>query len=187
MDKIALLLLAALPLSAAAQHKRYHGDGVDDYLRFAPIAAVAALKACGVENGRGWAETGLYAAGSVAATSGVVWGLKHVVDKRRPDGTDNRSFPSGHAAFAFAGAAILHKEFGKVSPWITAGGYCIAAATAADRVRRNRHGWADVAAGAAIGILGTEAVYWLGGKLSKGGAEYSVAPTPGGVCVAVNF
>jgi membrane-associated phospholipid phosphatase len=44
-------------------------------------------------------------------------------------------------------------------------GYGVAALTAADRVRRDRHHWYDVCAGAAIGLLSTEATYWLCGKL----------------------
>ena len=83
----------------------------------------------------------------------------------RPDGTDNHSFPSGHTAVAFCGATVLHKEYGKISPWISVAGYAVATATALDRVRRNRHHWGDVAAGAAIGYLSAEAGYWIVDKI----------------------
>ena len=43
--------------------------------------------------------------------------LKKVVNEERPDHSDNKSFPSGHAAMAFAAATSLHKEFGKQNPW----------------------------------------------------------------------
>ena len=83
-----------------------------------------------------------------------------------PDGTDNKSFPSGHTAAAFAGAAVLDKEYRKVSPWISVAGYAVATTVAVDRVCRNHHHWHDVAAGAAIGLLSTEAAYWLGDKIT---------------------
>ena len=35
---------------AAAQHEPYHGDGIDDYLRFVPIVSAYALKAAGVDS-----------------------------------------------------------------------------------------------------------------------------------------
>ena len=76
------------------------------------------------------------------------------------------SFPSGHTAVAFCGATVLHKEYGKVSPWISVAGYAVATATAVDRVRRNRHRWGDVAAGAAIGFLSAEAGYWIVEKIA---------------------
>ena len=84
----------------------------------------------------------------------------------RPDGTDNRSFPSGHTAIAFSGATVLHKEFGKTSPWISVAGYAVATITAVDRVRRNRHHWEDVATGAAIGFLSAQASYWIVDKIT---------------------
>ena len=97
--------------------------------------------------------------------AGTTYILKHSIHSMRPDGTDNHSFPSGHTAVAFCGATVLHKEYGKISPWISVAGYAVATATALDRVRRNRHHWGDVAAGAAIGYLSAEAGYWIVDKI----------------------
>lgn len=74
--------------------------------------------------------------------------------------------PFGDTAVAFSGATVLHKEFGKTSPWISVAGYAVATVTAVDRVRRNRHHWDDVAAGAAIGFLSAQASYWLVDKIT---------------------
>ena len=152
--------------AAAPQGKRYHGDGIDDYLRFVPLVSAYALKAAGVESSSSWKRLAVNTALSVGVTCGVTYVLKHTVHDMRPDRTDNRAFPSGHTSIAFAGAVVLDKEFRHVSPWISVAGYAVATATAIDRVRRNRHRWDDVAAGAAIGILGTEAGYWLGDKIT---------------------
>lgn len=158
-----VLLLA--PLGASAQDKRYHGDGIDDYLQYAPIATSFVLKIAGVPGRSSW-EQRLYKSGATfLLCAGSTYALKHAVHSRRPDGTDNRSFPSGHTAIAFCGATVLHKEYGKVSPWISVAGYSVATLTAVDRVRRNRHRWGDVAAGAAIGFLSAEAGYWLVDKI----------------------
>lgn len=100
----------------------------------------------------------------------------------RPDGTDNHSFPSGHTAVAFCGATTLMHEYRKVSPWIGVAGYAVATIVAVDRVRRNRHHWGDVVAGAAIGVASAETGYWIGdiilekGKKKKQDVSLSVAP-----------
>lgn len=158
-----ILLFASLGVSA--QDKRYHGDGIDNYLQYAPIATSFVLKFAGVPSRSSW-EQRLYKSGATfLLCAGTTYALKHVIHSRRPDGTDNHSFPSGHTAVAFCGATVLHKEYGKVSPWISVAGYSVATLTAVDRVRRNRHRWGDVAAGAAIGFLSAEAGYWLVDKI----------------------
>jgi membrane-associated phospholipid phosphatase len=45
----------------------------------------------------------------------------------------------------------------------------VATLTAIDRVRRDRHHWHDVCAGAAIGIGATELTYWLSDRLFPNG------------------
>lgn len=151
---------------ASTNYKRYHGDGIDDVLQYTPMAASFLLKAAGVKCRSSW-EQRLYKSGaSFILCSGTTYLLKHSIHKMRPDGTDNRSFPSGHTAIAFSGATVLHKEFGKTSPWISVAGYAVATITAVDRVRRNRHHWEDVATGAAIGFLSAQASYWIVDKIT---------------------
>lgn len=151
---------------ASTNYKRYHGDGIDDVLQYTPMAASFLLKAAGVKCRSSWKQR-LYKSGaSFILCSGTTYLLKHSIHKMRPDGTDNRSFPSGHTAIAFSGATVLHKEFGKTSPWISVAGYTVATITAVDRVRRNRHHWEDVATGAAIGFLSAQASYWIVDKIN---------------------
>lgn len=151
---------------ASTNYKRYHGDGIDDVLQYTPMAASFLIKAAGVKCRSSW-EQRLYKSGaSFILCSGTTYLLKHSIHKMRPDGTDNRSFPSGHTAIAFSGATVLHKEFGKTSPWISVAGYAVATITAVDRVRRNRHHWEDVATGAAIGFLSAQASYWIVDKIT---------------------
>ena len=80
---------------------------------------------------------------------GVTYGLKSVIDKKRPNG-GNRSFPSGHTSAAFQGAAFVHKRYG----WIYGiPAYISAAFVGYSRVESDNHYTEDVVAGAAIGVI----------------------------------
>jgi len=158
---LVLSLLLLFPLPAASQKS----DTADDILRLAPYAAVVTLKAAGVESRSTWSQLLVSNAIGGATTVGLTYALKHTISEERPDHTDHRSFPSGHAAIAFAGATALHKEYGHHSPLVSIAGYALATCVAADRVCRDRHHWYDVCAGAAIGILSVEFGYWLTPKI----------------------
>ena len=172
---------------AYAQDKAYHGDGPDDVLQYAPYASLFLLKAVGVESASSWKRLAVNAAASYVFTAGTAWVLKHSIHETRPDGTDRRSFPSAHSAIAFAGAHALHKEYGRISPWVSVAGYGVAAFTAIDRVCRNRHHWYDVAVGAAIGIGTTELGYWLGDKITGEHSKYQGSMTPTALSMRIAF
>ncbi|MCR5132281.1 MAG: phosphatase PAP2 family protein [Prevotella sp.] len=194
---IVLFLLTLLPLSAIAQESSTVSstsegsteisEGASDYLRFAPLASVFVLKACGVESSSSWKRLVVNSAASYVISCATTWGLKYTIHEQRPDKTDNHSFPSGHTMAAFAGAHILYKEYAHKSPWIAAAGYGVATFVGIDRVTHDRHHWYDVCAGAAIGILGTEAGYWLGDKITGEHSQYAVAFGPQSVSLAIMF
>ena len=163
--KVFLLMAACLlPLSAMAQHS---DDTLDDLLQHVPMATVFVLKGCGEQSQSSWIETTALAVASYAMGTAITYSGKQLIGERRPDGSDRRSFPSGHATYAFAGATMLHHEYGHLSPWVTVGGYGLATLVALDRVRCDRHYLHDVCAGAAIGIAATELSYFLKRKLFK--------------------
>ena len=68
---------------------------------------------------------------------------------RRPDHSDNRSFPSGHASATFASATVLQRHLGWKAALPT---YTIASYVAISRMHENRHHLSDVVFGAALGI-----------------------------------
>lgn len=166
----------------AHQYKSYHGDGIDNVLEYVPTAAVFGLKLLGVPAESSWKRRLTVSVVSFGINAAVTYSLKHTIHEMRQDGTDNHSFPSGHTAVAFCGATTLMHEYRKVSPWIGVAGYAVATTVAVDRVRRNRHHWGDVVAGAAIGVASAEAGYWIGdiilgkGKKKKQDVSLSVAP-----------
>jgi membrane-associated phospholipid phosphatase len=87
---------------------------------------------------------------AVARSWAVTAALKYSVREERPNGSDRRSFPSGHTSLAATGAEFIRKEYGW--GW-AAPAYLAASFVAWSRVEADKHYTHDVLAGAAIGIL----------------------------------
>jgi membrane-associated phospholipid phosphatase len=105
--------------------------------------------------------------------------LKFTVQRDRPDGSNNKSFPSGHSASAFATATVLQRHYGwKVGvPAYALGGYIALA-----RMAWNRHHATDVVMGAGFGIAAARTVTM---SMAKTKFSVGVRPEPGGA--SVNF
>lgn len=133
-----------------------------DIIQYSPAAIMLTLKAAGVEGRSDWPRMITADIASVAIMNAVAQTTKNTLKRERPDGRAFNSYPSGHTATAFMTAQMLHKEYGEtVSPWISVGGYGIAATTGIFRIIANRHWCSDVMGGAAIGIFSTELGYEL--------------------------
>ncbi len=90
----------------------------------------------------------LQAGGSLVAAAGVTAGLKQVFPERRPDGSDNKGFPSGHTSVSFAAAATLQNRYG----WkVGLPAQALATFVGLSRVEARKHHVHDVLVGAAIG------------------------------------
>ena len=113
--------------------------------------------------------------------------LKKVVNEERPDHSDNKSFPSGHAAMAFAAARSIDKEFRSESIWIPIAGYAAATAIGVERVASDRHHWYDVVAGAGLGYGAAELSWWLSDKLFPQNKNVSVTCTGNGLSATINL
>ncbi len=76
--------------------------------------------------------------------------LKNVVGRMRPNGSDFKSFPSGHASAAFTAAAYVHQRYGLSTALPV---YVGASVVGCVRVYKLAHYPSDVIAGAGIAIL----------------------------------
>lgn len=139
-----------------------NGSVAVDVAQYVPLAFPWAMKAFGAPTRSSWGRMAVSQAFGTALMAGGVYLTKHAVGVRRPDGSDSRSFPSGHSAWAFMGATYTAIELGDVSPWYAAGAYAFATGVAVQRVVTDRHHAADVVAGAGIGIIAAELGYYLG-------------------------
>ena len=134
-----LLLFAFVPCATAS-----------DIATAGDAAAVATVLAAGGitiarDDKEGMVQLTKAAILDVSATMG----LKYTIHERRPDGSDNRSFPSAHTSVSFASAEYLRKRYG----WeYGLPAYTLASFVAYSRVEANKHHVKDVIAGAAIGI-----------------------------------
>lgn len=138
----AVIALSIGVISPAAASEK----GWDDAGTIAKNALVVA--AFGVPAVQGDWEGVLEAGGSIGGTILITQGLKEAFPSRRPDGSDNKSFPSGHTSTSFAAAATLHNRYG----W-EAGlpAYVVASFVGLSRVEAKKHRVGDVLVGAAIG------------------------------------
>jgi membrane-associated phospholipid phosphatase len=86
---------------------------------------------------------------SLASTIVLTYGLKKIINKKRPDGSDSDSFPSAHTSLTFQSSAFIDRRYGfkyAILPYILSSyvGYT--------RVDSKKHYTIDVFAGAIIGI-----------------------------------
>jgi membrane-associated phospholipid phosphatase len=126
---------------------------IDNYLPYLPSLAGHVLSLAGIKGKHKFFDRLLIdgIAGGFSVTS--VYVLKRITKEKRPDGSDDLSFPSNHVATAFASAELLRAEYSDVSPWYGIAGYTVAATTAYLRMYNNEHWFGDVVAAAGIGII----------------------------------
>ena len=131
----------------------------DNYLQFAPAAAMYALDLAGIKGRNDVRTQTIKLAEAEVLMTILVRSLKATMNIPRPDSDSDNSFPSGHTAQAFLAATFLHKEFGKGRWWLSTAGYVVAASVGAMRVLNNRHWVTDALGGAGIGMISAELVY----------------------------
>jgi undecaprenyl-diphosphatase len=118
-------------------------------------------------HGRRWPRAALCGAAAAGVAAGLGSLVKQLVDRARPPVAhssvdalvaipESSSFPSGHAATAFAAAAAVSAFY----PRLRLPLFAIAALVGVSRVYLGVHYWLDVLAGAALGAgMGLLAAY----------------------------
>jgi len=117
--------------------------------------------------------------------------VKVAVGRERPNGEDNKSFPSGHTSNAFTLATVAHLHYG----WkVGVPAYLLAGLVGASRIQQDKHYLSDVVAGAVLGyVVGRTVVRVNGRPLPEGvrGVSLQVQPILGrrtrGLAVALSY
>jgi membrane-associated phospholipid phosphatase len=147
-----------------------------------PLAGAAAVALVGiVGQNNGVRDAGLITLESLGATIVVKGAVARLFGRLRPQaspedpgqwellgglkGRDHRSFPSGHAAHAFALAASvvqqLHDHDSGLTPYAAGVLFTASSATSFSRVLSNEHWLSDVVAGVALGaVIGAGMAEW---------------------------
>jgi len=103
---------------------------------------------------------------ALVPVNAVVETLKWTLDRTRPDGDTNRrnsSFPSSHAANAFAMAGVITRRWRRaaIPAWL------VALAVAYSRLYMDRHWLSDVAAALLVAAGGVLLAAWLIRRLQR--------------------
>ncbi|MCE2394700.1 phosphatase PAP2 family protein [Candidatus Poribacteria bacterium] len=130
------------PLGTIMEVGTYFGDGRT------MLGVSLLLMAYGDDNNR---ETGRLLTSTFISTGVIVWGLKEIIGRKRPldEEVGNPAFPSGHTAYAFAGATVLGNRYPKLRIPL----YIGAGLVGLTRIYLGRHYASDVIAGAAVGTI----------------------------------
>lgn len=170
---------------------RGHRLTFDDWVQYAPAVAYAGLGAIpGINSRLDFKERVLAEATTYVFVAALTKGIKYCVNERRPMGGEG-SFPSGHAAKAFAGAELIRMSY---PAGVAAGAYVAATGVAFMRLYNNRHWINDLVAGAGVGILSARAAMWMMPLYRKWfhlsprtGSAMALVPTPTGLSFAMVF
>jgi len=163
--------------------KNEEGGSLDEAFDPGTVLGSAAVQVGGAVAAYGFgklfSKPGLEAIGrdlvrAQVVTQTLTFAVKVAVGRERPDGSNDKSFPSGHASGSFATATVLTRHYG-VKVGVPA--YAVAGYIAASRLSENKHYLSDVVFGAAVGILGGYTV-----TIDLDNKRFAVSPmlVPGG-------
>jgi len=121
------------------------------------------------DNTNKWSHMGFDLLRAQALSQALVQGMKFAVRRDRPTGVCC-SFPSGHAAAAWAAASVIERHFGYRMALPT---MVIASYVATSRLHENVHYLSDVLMGSAVGIASGWTVVGRHGRSS-----FAITPAP---------
>lgn len=124
-----------------------------------------------------------FAFSSLFSVSAVTYILKPSINRRRPNGRGNLSFPSGHTSFTFGIAEVIRTLYGSRAGALF---YLMALNTGISRIHDNKHYLSDVIAGAGLGV-GVVRGFHLADNNANDRAAIRLLPAPGGARLELSF
>jgi len=90
------------------------------------------------------------AASALVANGVTTIVLKKIIGRERPNGSNNRSMPSGHTSQSFAVATVVNEIYGQNAGIVA---YLVATLVGISRINDNEHYLSDVIVGAGLGTI----------------------------------
>jgi len=134
---------------------------VDDYLVLSPAAIALAANFAGVEAKNHWFDQGKNVFFATTSTYLITNGLKRLIHKTRPNGSNADSMPSGHTSMSFAASTVLYEEYKNTNSAIAYSGFATSSAVVYFRMANNKHWVSDTLVGAGIGMAVAKLVYLI--------------------------
>jgi len=116
------------------------------------VFGVATIGAGELANNKKLADTGVITLEALLVTFIATESLKYAIHRRRPNGSDYMSFPSGHASSTASWAASVSEMY----DWdlrVAVPLYMVTAFVGASRIQTNDHRLSDIIAGITLGTL----------------------------------
>jgi membrane-associated phospholipid phosphatase len=98
------------------------------------------------------ADTGMVTAEALVVDALATEALKYATHRKRPNGGNNMSFPSGHASATATFAATVSEMY-DWNPFVAVPLYAVTAFVSAGRIQGGEHHLSDVVAGVALGTV----------------------------------
>jgi len=134
---------------------------VDDYIVLSPGVIAIAANFAGVEAKNHWFDQGKNAFIATTSTYLITNGLKSLIHKTRPNGSNPDAMPSGHTSMSFAASTVLYEEYKNTNKTIAYSGFVTSGAVMYFRMANNNHWVSDTLIGAGIGITIAKLVYLI--------------------------
>jgi membrane-associated phospholipid phosphatase len=168
-----LAIIPVLFVLTSAHAKGLSWSAVSDLSTVGLVAITSAKTGWGKTDPEGFKQYAL----TLTSTTALTQGLKVATHVNRPDGSDQRSFPSEHSAVAFSSVGFLTHRYGHQVSRYQARLLAAGALAAIGRVQANKHRWVDVIVGGGIGWA--NAYFWT--KPIQRNTVLSLAPLDRGV------
>lgn len=137
--------------------------------------AVGLFSAGRISPGDRFRSSSYDASQAILITTAYTFGLKFATRRERPDGSNRRSFPSGHASVAFSWATVFQQHYG---PKVGVPAFAVASLIATSRLAHRSHYLSDIVAGAALGHVVGRTVFRGNSRPAEGVPAKPIVPGP---------